>query len=147
MRADEFLFSLHTIHMRWRAVRRFAEIILPFATVFFLFAAAFGMMHIGVHGHMDQCPFMGMVAICDMTLLQHINAWQQMYTAIVMQATFAALLYAVFAFLALYALFRIRPSTPRVISISYARRGIDQPAFRNPLLYALSNGILHSKAF
>jgi hypothetical protein len=105
------------------------------------------MMHIGVSEHMHQCPFMGMVTVCDMTALQHLASWQQMYSAILLQSTFAALLYATLVFLALHALFRIKS-----IQVSPDRFGARStptifPAFSNPIMEALSNGILHPKVF
>lgn len=124
-------------------------IILLGITAFFT-VGALGMGNFGMtadaNGQMSNCPFMGVTAVCKMSPLGHIDAWQNMFTALPFKSAltlFTLLLLAIFAAL----LFRdlLDNQRPRLV---YARR------FRNPthivrneLQEAFSNGILHPKIF
>lgn len=70
------------------------------AVVAMLLTASFGGAHVGMdpdmQGQMSGCPFMGMSAICNMTPLEHITAWQNMFTTLPQQKDLFALFFALF---------------------------------------------------
>jgi hypothetical protein len=101
------------------------------------------------HGNMVPCPFMsGSGSLCNMDVIQHMNAWQSLFAA-AMPATTLLLL----VFLALTLLFVIPSSKKsqkdhvREIAFSvFKKRGFDS-LFSDPLRLAFSRGILHSKRY
>jgi hypothetical protein len=108
-------------------------------------------MTMGPNGQMSSnCPFMpGMASLCQMNPLEHIAAWQNMFTAVPSQNDVLLLLASLLA-LALGALCITRYGTapPKVFasqsSFVYYKRYIP---IVSPLREAFSNGILHPKLF
>ena len=137
--------------MKWDAIQKIAIYLIPLACLAFFFAASVGVMHIGMktddHGHMHDCPFMGMTAICDMSPLQHVSAWQNIYATVVFKDTFTALLNALVLVFAWRVLFGAKPfAIPIVISLRHVSGEEDSPR-RDALKEALRRGVVHSKAF
>lgn len=126
--------------------------LLVFAAVAMLLAASFGGAHIGMdsdmQGQMSGCPFMGMAAICNMTPLEHISAWQNMFTTLPQQKDLFALLFALFGAVAafLWMKYRFDPPSKAVVPI----QKISYQAYI-PLATALqelfARGILNPKPF
>lgn len=107
------------------------------------FAAEVMMSDEGMEHH---CPFMGIPALCTMNPAAHIAEWQQMFAATAphLVSTIVLILFLVFAvawcFVEVHTHdIRTRERIPRYKDIP--RPGVDS------LRFALSRGILHSKAF
>ncbi len=137
--------------MEWRSVRKSALYLISVATLAFFFAASFGVMHTGMttdsQGHMHDCPFMGMVIICEMSPLQHVSAWQNTFATLVLGQSGTSLVYGVLLALFLYAVFRSVPLPIReYIPILYISDTV-LSTHSNALKQALSSGILHPKVF
>jgi hypothetical protein len=111
-----------------------------------------GIFHFGMDmqndGTMSGCAFMGERAICAMTALEHIAAWQSAFAATLPMAGLISLV--LLLFVSLFAL-RSRkliflpdkdPPTYR-FRLHYRKRA----PFLDPLQEAFSNGILHPKVF
>lgn len=137
--------------MDWISVRKAASFLLPFACLAFFFAASFGVMHIGMttddHGHMHSCPFMGMTAICDMSPLEHVSAWQSAYATIILTDMLGALLSVLVLAFAWIVLSGAKPlyicSTVPVRRADYA----ELLFYSRPLKDALMRGIVHPKPY
>ncbi|MBY0473326.1 hypothetical protein K2Q00_03565 [Patescibacteria group bacterium] len=131
-----------------------AKILLLFGLATFLFLGVFGMPHsmiMGPDGNMtmSNCPFMsGQAAVCNMNPLEHIAAWQSMFTSTFQQngSTLILLLLAALALALVWT--RLRwPTSQRALRPLFriARRETYLPP---PLLQELfSNGILNPKVF
>ncbi len=52
--------------------------------VAFIFMSFLGLSHMLMdrHGEMMNCPFMSTTVLCQMTPLQHLSAWQNMFTQV-----------------------------------------------------------------
>jgi len=100
-----------------------------------------------------NCFMPGMTEVlCQMNPLEHIAAWQNMFTAIPSQNDILLLLASLLA-LAFGALYIVRRSTaPPKVSVSLSQRALFAYYKRHvpivhPLQEAFSNGILHPKVF
>lgn len=122
------------------------------ATVFLL-TGFLGAGHLGMamrpDGQMSRCPFMGVATICQMNLLEHIAAWQNMFSALPQKDIFASLALLppiLLTFLLLGNLFRV-PSKEFLSAetVRYKRRNI--LLIPTSLQLAFSDGILHPKVF
>ena len=122
-----------------------------FVIVLFLLGA-FGVPHFGMsmtmdmdgHMAMSGCLMPGMTAICTMTPLEHVAAWQGMFTNALQQFGTVFLLLLISGALmrfSLYALFKPERSGVAVLRARYPDRD------HSPLRAAFARGILHSKAF
>ena len=114
----------------------------------FLFLNLFGLSSFGMSmssdGHMSECPFMGVTAVCQMSPSEHISAWQHMFTATTTENTLALLLLICAAVIFAYCLNRqLYPE----IRASLLSQPPDPSFFKSPLQEAFSNGILNSKAY
>lgn len=137
--------------MDWRFHQRTAAYLIPLACLAFFFAASFGVMHIGMktddRGHMHDCPFMGIAAICDMTPFQHISAWQNIYATVILKDTFTALFYALVLCFAWRTLFGAKPFYIRqTIPIRHSEDA-ELLFYSRPLKEALMRGIVHPKVY
>ena len=102
-------------------------------------------------GTMQNCPFMGVAALCQMNPLEHLVAWQSMFSAI---ATNAANVFLLLLLLTLILLMRIVGRLPfkehldrlAVRERQYTRHSLAF-AHANPLQEALSQGILNPKVY
>jgi hypothetical protein len=54
------------------------------------------------NGMMYNCPYMGITALCDMTSLEHLSQWQQMFAGIVQQFSILALFLLLAVFIILH---------------------------------------------
>lgn len=98
-------------------------------------------------GMMNPCPFMDNTAsICNMTPLEHVSQWQQMFTTTLQDSVTTALLLllslvAVFTFVSVLP----RPKRPPARQ-SFARYRYRERIF-DPLRWAFSRGILNPKLY
>lgn len=93
---------------------------------------------------MHDCPFMGIVSLCDMSPLNHIAQWKQMFAATSQQfATTTLLLLLAFATFWLF-LEHLQP--PKRQSVLRPRYKYRERIF-DPLQLAFARGILNSKAY
>jgi len=137
----------------------FSKYLLLFAAIAFFFVGFLGLGHTDItmksDGQMSSsnCFMPGMTEVlCQMNPLEHIAAWQNMFTAVPSQNDVLLLLASLLA-LAIGALFIAHRSTaPPEVSVSssqyafftYYKRHIP---ITSPLQEAFSNGILHPKIF
>jgi hypothetical protein len=130
----------------------FRRAVAVFVLAAFAFAGGFGVLHVGMDmdasGSMSACPFMGMTALCQMTPLEHIEAWQGMFTSLPWSAGAAALAFVLLVFLGLASAagVRIRPVCTEYQALQCLRRREYAPP-TNPLQELFSNGILNPKYF
>lgn len=120
--------------------------VLGFVMVFFLIVNVGGLFATGImmEGNaMNNCPFMGVPALCQMTPLGHASQWQQNFAAIVQDFAAAAsvLLFVVVAFWYSFQNLLLKQSG------IYIRRQRDVGRAPDPLQLAFARGILHSKAY
>lgn len=96
-------------------------------------------------GTMHNCPYMGVAALCNMTPLEHLSQWQQMFSATAQQLFTLALLSA---FALLVTLFFVKDF---FTSIESPPRGMSQYKYRerifDPLRLAFARGIVHPKVY
>ena len=104
-------------------------------------------MEMEVGGEMLNCPFMpGQAAICTMNPLEHIAAWQNVFTAL---APENILIFLIFASL-IFFFVGLRRGTNHILSapvLWLARRKVEIPFVLSPLEEAFLRGILHPKIF
>jgi flagellar biosynthesis protein FlhB len=119
------------------------------ATSIFLMAGIFGLSHAGMtmepDGSMSGCPFMGATAVCNMSPLEHVAAWQSMFTATTSENTLAALLFLILAAISVVLVLgeHIFPEVRGPLFYRPPRFSF----FRHSLQEAFSNGILNSRAY
>lgn len=94
-------------------------------------------------GTMHSCPYMGVTALCNMSLLEHMSQWQQMFTTTVQHITTGPLLQLmvlviVWVYLKQFLYSRTERFLPRS---RYRERSFD------PLRLAFARGILHTKVY
>ncbi len=118
----------------------------------FVFISLFGMnltMTMHKDGKMSNCPFMmnNSSSLCQMSVTEHMQKWQEMFAAIVSQASSFLLIYLVLFISFAYTLtqFTLAPPLTQIFQ-RYSKEHPDIRAF-NPLLLAFSNGILHPKLY
>lgn len=113
-------------------------------------AHAFGMQK-NENGQMSGCVFDGMAEICTMSLLEHMAAWQSLFTANVPNNTLTAALASLLLFAIAFAFVRrLWPSDPVDLILTGQKihnRFRQDFTFVNPLQEAFSNGILNPKLF
>src|SRR3989344_2407901 len=109
----------------------------------FIFSFSVGMMtmHTDDKGNMSDCPFMGMDAICQMGIFEHIGTFQSMFMGIPAKSIlFTIMLVLVLVSLALIPKSGIPPNHLRI----YIKENLQLPNFNKTLL-ALSDGRLQPK--
>lgn len=101
-------------------------------------------------GHMTGCPFMGATAVCNMTPLEHMAAWQSMFTSTPAQAANVLTLLLLAATLVASFFSRLFPRIDADLLGNkqrlYQKRSFAF-AYATPLQEAFSQGILNSKAY
>lgn len=126
-----------------------------FGMIAFLSLGFFGMSHssmaMGPDGNMtmSNCPFMsGQAVVCNMNPLEHIAAWQSMFTTIPQQDTVAIILMllAALAMTLLWTHLR-RPSIGSTYAPTQLFIRSDYIPLATPLQELFSNGILNPKLF
>lgn len=139
------------------SVQKIARVFLFLGLIAFLFLGSFGlsqtsMLMMDADGTMamSTCPFMSEHAVvCNMHLLEHIAAWQSVFTNVLLQQNSAMLilllLTALIAGSVWIGLWRswVEDVSKRV---HYVRRRDPVPLLSS-LQELFSNGILHAKAF
>ncbi len=127
----------------------FRKILFLFSTALFLMFSMpgmSGMMAMDEYGNMQGCPYMNGAVVCKMNPLEHVAAWQNMFTALPATMNLvAALVYALLA----VAFIRITWTVPTVEPASlYAQRFKYRPHIAAHVLQeAFSRGILNPKTF
>jgi len=104
-------------------------------------------MEMEVGGEMPNCPFMlGQAAICTMNPLEHIAAWQNVFTALAQKNILAFL---VLASLIFFFVGRLRGASHILFAheLYMVRRRVEIPIVLSPLEEAFLRGTLHSKIF
>lgn len=130
-----------------------AKPLLIIAFLVFFFVGLLGLSHfsmINPYWQMTNCPLMGMPVLCQMNPLQHIAAWQSVFTALPNHNNVLAtlLLLLTFAF-GIFAGYFYR-NTDLVGTLQSGPRFIYQKKFLtfvSSLQEAFSSGILHPKIF
>ena len=137
--------------MLWLKLQKFLIVITATLTLVVLFL---GMTHFGTSGHMKtqmiNCPFMpGHTSICKMSPMDHIAAWQSMFTTLPTKETLSLL----FILLTFLALLRFKFRDKFFISVHLCRSfytnryWVSRLLIFNPLKEAFSRGILNPKLF
>ena len=134
--------------MDWLAYRK---PIFALAVVAFLLGGTFNLAHASMSmedGQMSGCPSMlGMSAICTMSPLEHIAAWQSTFTSLPSEQNsfFALLLLLVvaFSFVLLKRIFGPPKHSVQECPTFSSRADLRVPIFQE----LFSNGILHPKLF
>ncbi len=137
-------------------LQKSANPLLLFGIIAFLFVGFLGLPHFGMNmnfgGIMPSCLAMGMVSVCQMNPLEHILAWQGIFTFTFNQKDILAAIFLLLAatlgvmrLLARYVVSLLK-SLLKVSSLrrQYART---RASFLSPLQEAFSNGILNPKIF
>ena len=106
------------------------------------------MMH---DGNMQNCPYVGVATLCNMTTLEHFAAWQAMFSAIPANAVSVFLLLTLLAFvLSVHNVerlpFKEQLNLLAVRQRLYTRHSLAF-AYASPLQEAFSRGILNPKVF
>ncbi len=131
----------------------YARSLLLIAFLAFFFVGFLGLGHasmIASEEQMSNCPFMGMAAVCKMNPLEHIAAWQNLFTMSSQKDMFALLLLLLLAGALSFPisnLWRKKKQRSDTIRLHALRSRIDALIIHSPLHEALSNGIIHSKVF
>ena len=136
--------------MKWMSIQKRASWFMVAAFVAFFFAASAGISHAGMsmdeNGHMHECPFMGMTAICEMNPLEHITAWQARFATLTVQESLTILILALLALATPELRQRLRTPPAHQIYFFLIRKRV-MPTSSNYLKEALSKGIMHPKVF
>ncbi len=129
---------------------RLARIVTLFGVVSLLLIGSSGIFHSGMDMQsgkaMGNCPFMpGMTALCNMSPLEHVAAWQSMFTTTAAESALTLILLLIFAAIVfVYSLRRELYPEPRA-PLLYRKLAV--VLCRSPLQEAFSNGILNPKVF
>lgn len=143
----------HAIHWFPMTAKRYVtHMFLAIAITAFVLGGFLATSHLGMkmqrEGGVGHCPLMPGVVICNMTPLQHMAAAQSMFNALPQDKDFFTLLVLVLA----AAVAVILPHQKKLLFQPIIRRAgfvlrrEDTPLLRL-LQEALSNGVIHSKAF
>lgn len=92
---------------------------------------------------MHDCPYMGVVALCDMTPLEHLSQWRSMFAGIAQRLFIFALLFTAFVVSRRATTLLVPAQSPLRSAFRYRCR--ERAA--DPLRLALARGTIHSKAF
>ena len=95
-------------------------------------------------GMMTPCPYMGMSSMCNMTPLEHLAGWQQLFTAIPGENFTVPLLSSFAISFIAFVLFSV--AIRRSVSFLVPRNRYRKRK-RTQLQIAFSRGILNSKAY
>lgn len=132
---------------------KFTRLLLSFVLIVSISVAVFGIsptimgMEMNSKEEMSPCPFSGVTAICRMSPLEHITAWQKIFTALPLKnisILAILLLLAVFSIFFLWDLW----SKNNLQAIPFHRQRFRYGyVVRRKLQEAFSNGILDPKIF
>ena len=128
---------------------RFRKSILLFSAALFLIVSMpgmAGMLSMDEQGNMPSCPYMNGAAVCKMNPLEHVAAWQSMFTALpVSTGLIAVLLFALLALVFIRIAWSVHTVEPALL---YNHRFRNRPPIsRHSLQEAFAKGILNTKAF
>ncbi|MDP3696418.1 MAG: hypothetical protein Q8R55_00090 [Candidatus Taylorbacteria bacterium] len=111
----------------------------------FVLSFSVGMMttHTDDKGNMSDCPFMGMDAICQMSIFEHIGTFQSMFTGIPGRSILSGIIFP----LVLVSLVTIQKSgIPPDNLRFFMKENLQLPSF-NKILFALSDGTIQPKLY
>lgn len=95
-------------------------------------------------GVMHDCPYMGVPVLCNMTPIEHVSAWQNMFLATSEQ-------FSTYAFLLLLALAVLWQCIGYIFVPRYSQTFAPRHRYRervfDPLRLAFARGIIHRKVF
>ncbi len=130
------------------------KILLLAGLISFLSLGSFGMSHFAMNGMggavASNCPLMpGMASVCNMNPLQHIAAWQSMFTTASPQKTPILALLFLLMFAGARALIgKIKWALEPPLILSWIQiRLANTFVPRYALQEAFSNGVIHPKVF
>jgi hypothetical protein len=95
-------------------------------------------------GAMQNCPYMGIAVLCNMTPLQHLSEWQVAFAATAQQLSIAALLLMLAALLLWRLILHLLAPPPSILPTVRYR---DRQVIFNPLRLAFARGLIHPKVF
>ena len=98
------------------------------------------------HGNMLPCPLMNNTgSLCQMSIMQHLAAWQSLFIAIIPNVIILFLVLTLFSISFLYKqLGNVSIERARLLSLKNCNT---VSLFFDPLRVAFSKGILHSKRY
>lgn len=96
-------------------------------------------------GMMRPCPFMDSASICNMTPLEHVSQWQQMFTTTSPESGSIALL-ALLSSLIVFSFVNVLPNLKRPRVKVFHRYRYRERVF-DPLKIAFARGILNPKLY
>ena len=121
--------------------------VLSAAALFLIGSLGFSHFGMGMGEQMTNCPFMlGQAAICTMNPLEHIAAWQNVFTALTQENI---LIFLIFASLIFFFVGH-RRGTNHILFVPapwLERRKVEILFVLSPFEKALLRGVLHPKIF
>lgn len=125
--------------------KRFLGIIVGVAFVLTAFFGAHLSMQEDMSGQMQNCPLAGQTqSVCVMSVVEHIRAWKQIFTATLESNKFLPTAFMLLAFV--IAAFAFRFSLIKTFDFQPFKSGQRPPEYdSNFLLKALSQGILRKR--
>ena len=135
--------------------KKLAQIIFALGVTAFLLTGFLGLSHFGMTMNMDRnmtmsdCPFMSGMTICNMSMFDHIAAWQSMFAHILPHhdSTAVFLLLLSVSLLVLGWIKRLYPPPNNRLKQCKHFSCPEYVPKGNPLQDLFSNGILNSKLF
>ena len=121
-------------------------------TLLFFLVGFLGFSHFSMttefYGKMSDCPFMGVIALCQMTPLEHLASWQTMFKTLPYQQK--GIFFVLILFIILFSLSWLGIFILKKDLLEYRFQFISRfhnATFRTALEEAFSNGIVHPKIF
>ena len=136
-----------------RIPKKTVKLFLVFGAVSFFLAWFFGLGHMGMamsaEEQMSGCPFMDIITMCRMGLLEHITAWENIFSGVPQNDLFFLVTFLLCAFLLARGAFgfrRVANGARAAVSMVSPRHAVARFVFL-PLQEAFASGIVHSKVF
>ena len=135
--------------------QKLTKIIFTLGVAVFLFTGFLGLSHFSMTMNregkmtMSDCPFMNGMAICNMSILEHIATWQSMFAHIQqLQNPMLVLLFLLSLSLAMVSwIKRLYPPPKNMLEQCASFFGCEHVLIIKPLQDLFSNGILNPKLF
>ena len=132
---------------------RFQKKIVYLAMTILLLVSGFGALNFGMtmssDAQMSHCPFMGMATtfVCTMSPLEHVAAWQDMFTTTPARSSVAITFLLSISFLVLFSVLRLQDVADLAFSLRRQRFRERYFIATPPLRLAFATGILNPKLF
>ena len=123
------------------------------ATTILLLVSGFGALNFGMmmsaDAQMSHCPFMGMTSpvVCKMSPLEHVAAWQNMFTTTPAKDSAVLTFFLSISFLTLFFFVELQDASGLEFSLHRQRFRERYFIASPPLQFAFATGILNSKLF